>query len=162
MHLRGPGFFLLLLIFPPANAGGVDLHTLWDDRCAECHGHSAQFARKFLKLGGGELQGRHHERNLRQFLSHHYPPDREVDAIYLMLMAQVSTAPRFIDECGKCHGSAAAFVRGSISLRDGELVLQKSGDSLRQFLQSHRNLTQDDTHFFMRQFTRLAHEIFRP
>jgi hypothetical protein len=37
-----------LLAIPAARASGIDLHWLWDDRCATCHGHAGDFARKFL------------------------------------------------------------------------------------------------------------------
>ena len=39
------GFSILLLVSTAAGARGIDLHALWDDRCADCHGHSAEFSR---------------------------------------------------------------------------------------------------------------------
>lgn len=153
---------LLPLLFVQAGARGLDLHALWDDRCAECHGHSAEFARKYLTITGGLLQGRHHKLDLHKFLQHHYPPAGEVDAIYQMLLAQTSTPPRFSPECGNCHGSAAEFLRKSMILKDGELKILKSGDSLQPFLQNHRDLTREDIDFYMGLFTRLAREIYRP
>lgn len=153
---------LLPLLFAQVKARGLDLHALWDDRCAECHGHSAEFARKYLKITGGLLQGRHHVLDLHNFLEHHYPPAGQVDAIYQMLLAQTSTPPRFASECANCHKKAADFLRESMVLTDGELKIRKSGVSVQQFMQSHRGLTQDDIHFYMGLFTRLAGEIYRP
>jgi hypothetical protein len=63
-------------------AAGTDLHRLWDDRCAECHGHAGDFARKHLLLVDGTLQGRSIERELHQFLANHYPGDADVDDIH--------------------------------------------------------------------------------
>lgn len=153
---------LCLLLSSPAHARGIDLHALWDDRCAECHGHSAEFSRKYLKITGGLLQGRHHVLDLRAFLEHHYPPAGQVEAIYQMLLAQTYTPPRFNAECSECHGRASEFMRQSIVLKDGELILEKTGASVKHFMQSHRQLTQDDIQFYMGLFTRLAYEIYRP
>jgi len=57
----------LLLIAGKAGASGVDLHWLWDNQCADCHGHSSEFAHSFLKLVDGRLQGNHRDRSLRLF-----------------------------------------------------------------------------------------------
>lgn len=153
---------LLLLLSSTAGARGIDLHALWDNRCAECHGHSAEFTRKYLQITGGLLQGRHHVLDLRAFLEHHYPPDGQVEAIYQMLLAQTYTPPRFQEECSGCHGRASEFLRQSIVLKDGELTIEKSGVSVQQFMQSHQQLTQDDIEFYLGLFTRLAYEIYRP
>ena len=154
---------LLIALLPgPAGAAGIDLHALWDDRCAECHGHSGEFARKYLKITGGLLQGRHHVLDLQKFLEHHYPPSGQVDAMYQMLLAQTSTPPRFKVECSQCHGRAAEFLRASVDLANGELVVRKNGASVETFMQNHRGLSQTDVHFFMGLCTRLAREIYRP
>lgn len=162
--MHGFRLLLYLLLLLPATVGarGLDLHALWDNRCAECHGHSAEFARKYLKITGGLLQGRHHLLDLRLFLEHHYPPAGQVEAIYQMLLAQTYTPPRFSKECGSCHGRASEFLRQSIVLKEGELKLEKSGAPVQQFMQSHQQLTQDDIEFYMGLFTRLAYEIYRP
>ena len=153
---------VLLLVATSAGARGIDLHALWDDRCAECHGHSAEFARKYLKITGGLLQGRHHVLDLRAFLEHHYPPAGQVEAIYQMMLAQTYTPPRFSEQCSSCHGRASDFLRQLIVLKDGELKIGKSGTPVKQFMQSHRELTKDDIEFYMSLFTRLAYEIYRP
>jgi hypothetical protein len=74
-----------------AGATGMDLHRMWDNRCLECHGHSGAFARQFLSVSSGQLQGRHHMDNLHRFLSNQHPSDSEVDAIYSMLLAQANS-----------------------------------------------------------------------
>lgn len=162
MRILGLGLGILLLFSTAAGARDLDLHALWDNRCAECHGHSGEFARKYLKITGGLLQGRHHLLDLHRFLEHHYPPDGQVDAIYQMLLAQTSTPPRFRNECRQCHGNAADFVRDSVVVKDGELISRQSGDPVQHFLQSHRELTQDDIQFYLGLFTRLGKEIYRP
>ena len=151
-----------MLLPTTAGARGIDLHALWDDRCAECHGHSGEFSRKYLQITGGLLQGRHHVLDLRAFLEHHYPPAGQVEAIYQMLLAQTYTPPRFKEECSSCHGRASEFLRQSIVLKDAELTIEKSGIPVQEFMQSHQQLSQDDIEFYLGLFTRLAYEIYRP
>lgn len=151
-----------VLMTPTVRAAGIDLHWLWDNRCAECHGHAGHFARTFLSVSSGELQGRHHVHDLRRFMYNHHLADSEVDAVYNMLLAQATTPPRFKDECSGCHENAAKFVRNSLELRDGVLHSRKSGRPVRLFLSHHRELDPDDVEFFMKLLTRVAHEVYRP
>ena len=151
-----------LLFSPVLPAAGVDLHALWDSRCAECHGHAGEFSRKFLTVSGDQLQGRHHIGDLRKFMQNHYLPESEVDAVYEMLLAQTSTSPRFSKQCSQCHGTAAGLVRNSLELRNGALYSRKSGQPVRSFLNRHMGLAADDVEFFDQLLTRLAQEIYRP
>jgi hypothetical protein len=155
---------LLLAILSSVHVlvAGTDLHWLWDDRCAECHGHSADFTRQFLRASDGQLAGRHHDANLREFMRHHYLPVSEVDALYAMLLAQAVTPPRFATECGKCHGNAARLVRANTRLRAGEALELLSGQTLRHFLQGHRGLQGDDIDFYVELLTRVAAETGKP
>lgn len=163
MRTLGLSLGILLLFLPgTGDARDLDLHALWDNRCAECHGHSAEFARKYLKPADGLLQGRHHIKDLRLFLENHYSPKEQVDAIYQMLLAQTGTPPRFREECRSCHGKASDFVRSSISLKENKLIIRESGVYVEHFMQRHRGLTQEDIQFYMALFTRLAREIYRP
>src|SRR5690606_35841898 len=88
-------FLLLARALPAADA--IDLHRLWDGRCAECHGHSAEFARSLLTVNEGRLAGRHHRDDLATFLHNHYLAGSHVDEVYAMLLAQVVTPPRFAE-----------------------------------------------------------------
>ena len=151
-----------LLVIPTLRASGIDLHWLWHDRCAACHGHSADFARKFLRVSSGELQGWHHVHDLRRFLYTHYLAGHEVDAVYNMLLAQVNNQARFKGECVSCHDTAATFVRNSLELRDGVLYSRNTGRPVRRFLEHHRELNSDDVEFFINALTRVAQEIYRP
>ena len=77
----GIGKYILiatLMLVTNFSTAGTDLHWLWDNRCAECHGHSAEFSRKFLRVTDGQLQGSHHTRNLKLFMRNHYAPAGEV------------------------------------------------------------------------------------
>jgi hypothetical protein len=141
---------------------GTDLHWLWDDRCAECHGHSGDFTRRFLRASDGRLTGRHHSDDLREFLRHHYLPANEADAVYAMLLAQALTPPRFRAECGRCHDNAAQLVRSSTTLRAGDSLRLLSGQTVRQFLQGHRGLRSDDIDFYVALLTRVAAETGKP
>jgi hypothetical protein len=157
-------FILLVTLMLVSTFGiaGTDLHRLWDSRCAECHGHSAEFSRQFLQIKEGQLQGQHHIQNLMLFMRNHYAPADEVDAIYDMLLAQARSAPRFRDECGACHGNAADFVRTRITPQNGELFIRGSGLSVLEFMQTHRGLQQDDIDFFVNLLNRLAIEVNHP
>lgn len=154
---------LTALLFPAgANSTGIDLHWLWDNSCAECHGHSGGFSRKFLKVSNGELQGIHHVNNLRLFLHNHYLMVSEVDGIYEMLLAQASTSARFKNECSRCHGNTAQFVRNSMVFQEEELMSLKFGYPVRRFIEHHQRLKSNDIEFFMNLFTRVAREVYRP
>jgi len=158
--LRGIPFILWLWSMPFL-AAATDLHWLWDDRCAECHGHSAEFARKYLTADKNQLQGRHHVQDLQLFLGNHYTPQRDVDAVYDMLLAQVKTAPRYRDECSTCHGGAAAFIRVAIALHEGTLLSRATNRPIVEFMQSHRGLGPDDIEFFVELLNRVAAEVNR-
>jgi len=152
----------VLLLTARAGATGIDLHWMWDNRCAECHGHSAEFARKFLQVKNDRLQGRHHVENFRLFLRNHYVSTDEADAVYEMLLAQVRTEPRFKGECGNCHGQASTFVRRSMLLQNGVLISRELKQPISRFMDDHRGLQADDVEFFVNLLTRVAGEVYRP
>jgi len=152
--------YILLLWSIPFIATATDIHWLWDDRCAECHGHSAEFARKFLRISENRLQGQHEFRDLRLFLGNHYTPRHNVTAIYDMLLAQSKTPPRYRDECRACHGGAAAFIRAAIVLHDGALLSRATNQPINAFMQSHRGLEADDIEFFVELLNRVAAEVY--
>jgi cytochrome c553 len=151
-----------VLAMPVVRASDIDLHWLWDDRCAACHGHAGDFSRKFLSVSSGELQGPHHVHDLRRFLHNHYLAGNEVDAVYNMLLAQANNQARFKGECASCHDTAAKFVRNSLELRDGVLCSRNSGRPVSRFLDHHMELGSDDVEFFINLLTRVAHEVYRP
>ena len=146
---------------PSAGASGLDLHRMWDSVCAECHGHSADFARTFLSVVDGKLRGPHPVRDTRLFLEHHYVPDTEVDAVYRMLLAQTTTPPRFKNECERCHDTAANFVRSSLHYCNDVLCGKESGQPVVEFLAGHRKLSPDAAGFFADLLTRVGGEVFR-
>ncbi len=158
------GFILVAseLLTPATADYGIDLHWLWDDRCRSCHGHSAEFARKFLSVSSGKLKGKHHVDDLRQFLNNHYLTSQFVDDIYSMLLARLSHPPRFKDECSSCHQEAASLVRDKLLFREGVLSIRKSGKSVREFLGNHRRLNDDDVKFYTDLITRIAVEVNLP
>ena len=134
----------------------------WDKNCSECHGHSADFSRTFLKVVDGKLQGPLHKDSFRLFLHNHYLVKNQQDAIYDMLLAENSTEPRYKEECSTCHKKAAEFVRESFSLRDGELYSNKLDSPVSEYLESHRGLKAEDIEFFNTLLTRVAREVYRP
>lgn len=143
-------------------ASGPDLHWLWHDRCASCHGHSADFSRTFLTVSDGKLQGRHHLHNLRLFLHNHYLAGKEVDTIYNMLLAQASVEARFKNECSRCHDTAVEFVRESMILREGILYSRDLEIPVRSALEHHKRVDEEDVGFYTKQLTRVANEVYRP
>ncbi len=138
----------------------ADLHRLWDDRCVECHGHAAEFARQHLSVDAdGKLQGSHPTRDMKLFLRNHFLSSQEVDAVYAMLSAQAESSPKFKERCAGCHQSAAQFARDSLFLRSGVLYGRRSGQSVEAFLQRHRDLSAADAAFFAAVLTRVAGEV---
>ncbi len=152
---------MLLTTQAPA-ASDPDLHWLWDDRCATCHGHAGDFARNFLSVVDGQLQGRHHLADLRLFLHNHNLRDAEVDDIYTMLLAQTTSQARFRNACSGCHETAAQFVRAKLKFRDGVLYGDSTGRPVQVTLESHRKLTASDRDFFIKLLLRVAREVYRP
>lgn len=150
---------MTLLLMPVVAALATDLHQLWDDRCATCHGHSGKFSREFLSVSNAELQGKHHVHDLRLFLNNHYLAGHDVEPIYNMLLAQASTTPRFKNECRSCHDRAAKFVRASLVLRDDVLYSRKLKIPVRDFLTGHKYLQKKDVDFFMALLNRIVREI---
>jgi hypothetical protein len=142
-----------------ASAAEVDLHGYWDRNCASCHGHAAAFARRFLTVRDGKLQGRHHVGDLEIFLANHYLARDLIAPVSEMLAAQVSTEPRFRNECGRCHPSAAELARKSLALRDGALVSRSSGQATAQFLSGHARIKPADVPFFVDVLTRVTKEV---
>ncbi len=146
-----------------AVATATDLHKLWDDRCGDCHGHSADFAREFLSVADDKLYGQHSDRDLHLFLSDHYlVGSDQVDAVYAMLFAQASSQAQFKAKCGACHQQAAQLARQSLVLRDGELYARNSGRLIREFMQRHGGLEVDEVAFFVQLLTRLEQETRQP
>ena len=156
---------LAILLTSPAPAkAAFDLHWLWHNQCYECHGHAGDFARKYLTVDKGELQGWHHVHDLRRFLQHHYLAPDDVDGVYQMLLAQAATPPRFKEACTGCHGTAADFVRTTLELRNGVLYSRTAGTPVHDVdrKSSRCALQPADVAFFLQQLTRVAHEVFQP
>ena len=79
-----------------------------------------------------------------------------------MRRAQVGSEARFQEECSGCHDGAAAFVRSSIELRDGEVYGRESGRPVGRFLEHHRGLDSEAAGFFTELLSRVANEVYRP
>lgn len=141
------------------DAAAVNLHEYWDGNCSNCHGHAAAFARRFLTVKDGKLRGRHHVDDLDAFLGNHYLARDLIAPVTAMLAAQVTTEPRFRNECGRCHASAAALARASLSLRDGVLVSRASGLPTADFLSGHAHIKPADVPVFVSALTRVMNEV---
>lgn len=150
---------LAVAVLLPGAVLGVDLHAMWDDRCGSCHGHSAEFARKFLSVEEGRLQGRHADRDLGRFMQNHYLKNNEIEPVLAMLRAQVETPPLFQARCEHCHGLAAELARRSLEFRHGIVYGRETGQPLREFLEHHVKLEADQVEFFTALLTRVKHEV---
>ncbi len=150
------------LLTPVNSSSDIDLHWLWDDRCAACHGHSSEFSHEFLTISDGMLQGRHHINDLKLFLGNHYLSGQSVNEIYAMLLGQVSRQVRFKIECSSCHQNAASFVREKLQFEGVDLRIQESGKNVRDFLENHRRLSDDDIEFYSALLSRIAKEVNLP
>jgi hypothetical protein len=110
---------LALAPLSTSRSADLDLHRHWDQRCKDCHGHAADFARRFLRVENGRLAGAHHRDDLGLFLRNHYLTDELVPPVMAMLQAQANTPPLFSEKCLRCHGTAAEFARRSLVVKDG-------------------------------------------
>jgi hypothetical protein len=154
--------FAFALALVPGNAWAADrdLHDYWDARCASCHGHAADFARKFLRVENGKLIGTHHRDNLDVFLrTHHLTPDLYAPTI-AMLKAQVATVtPLFKTKCSGCHAAAAEFARKSLEMRKGVLTGKKSEKPVIEYLKTHGKVTSDEATSIVETLTRVLSEV---
>jgi hypothetical protein len=155
---------LLLLtagfVMPVSADTGIDLHWLWDDRCASCHGHSSEFANKFLSVSAdAQLQGRHHVDDLHLFLQNHYLTGQLVDDVSAMLVAQLSRSKRFNKECAICHKNAASLVREKLQFQNSVLEIKKTVKSVKTFMKKHRHLTDEDIEVYTALLYRVAKEV---
>lgn len=149
----------LALLASTTGSPAVDLHHFWDQACSECHGHSAEFARRFLTVENGRLLGRHHRDDLLRFLGSHHLPPTLVVPVYDMLLAQASTEPRFRDRCGNCHETAAGLARTSLVVKEGVLYGRATDRPVAEFLKRHAGLQPDNVPFFVDLLTRVEREV---
>ncbi len=140
----------------------TDAKKIWEKSCFTCHGDSGDMARNFLKVVDGELQGPLHKDTFRMFLTNHYLSKPKAEAIYAMLLTQANAKSRFEKECSSCHQKATDLVRDKLVLHNGVLYNKNSKQVTYNFLQTHRNLKQEDVKFFMRKLTFLGYEIYQP
>lgn len=150
-----------LMLAPGAQAADVDLHQYWDQRCKACHGHSSEFARRFLGVEKGRLVGVHHRDDLDVFLRNHYLTDRLVGPVSAMLLAQLATPPLFSQKCARCHDTAASFARKSLAIEGGLLVGRSSGRKVADFLSTHGGLTPAEVPIVVDSLTRVLDEVSR-
>jgi len=153
---------LLSLVFAPlasAESSGVDLHDYWDQRCQACHGHSSEFARRFLRVEKGRLLGVHHRDDLETFLRNHYLTDSLVAPVSAMLAAQLTTPPLFGQKCSGCHGTAAEFARKSLAISGGTLVSAPSGRKVADTLARHGGLAPREVPVVVGSLARVRNEV---
>jgi mono/diheme cytochrome c family protein len=142
-----------------AEATPQDLHLYWDDRCQGCHGHAGEFARRFLRVHEGQLQGQHHRQDLSRFLSQHYLSDALVGPVSAMLVAQVTSPALFKPQCARCHESASAFARQSLLWQGGVLVGRASGKPVADYLVHHGGLAATQIPVVVEELSRVLNEV---
>lgn len=140
----------------------IDLHAHWDQRCGNCHGDAADFARRSLSVEAGTLQGVHHRHDLDRFLRQHYLADELVAPVSAMLAAQLATPPTFKAACASCHGRAADLARASLAIVDGVLIAQGRGQPVSQVLQGHGGLEPPERAAMVQTLTRVRSEVAGP
>lgn len=136
-----------------------DLHAYWDSRCKSCHGDAGPFARSTLQVADGRLQGRHHVRDLDQFLQHHYLAADLVDPVKRMLAAQATTPPLFATHCSRCHGSAADLARRSLMLKGDVLVGRNRQQAVADILRTHGALAPAEIPLVVASLRRVLAEV---
>lgn len=147
-RLRGLIAVIALLLISPDSGAERDAWTIWDSRCQQCHGSVSEFARERLWNIDGQLHGKRHAEELRQFLHRHYIPATAIQSMREMLLAHARSTERFDSECGSCHGTTAEFVENSLWVRRDSITSLATGKDIAEFLSTHRNLSPDDAEFF--------------
>lgn len=159
------GALIILLVFASLSSSApdeFDLHDYWDQRCSYCHGHSSEFARRFLRVDKGRLLGVHHRDDLDAFLRNHYLSEQLVAPVRAMLMAQLATTPLFGEKCASCHGTAAAFARKSLGVVNGVLVGTASARKVVDYLASHGRLEPHEVPIMVDNLHRVRNEVTSP
>jgi hypothetical protein len=155
------GLLFALLAGPGAAVGEPtrDMHAYWHDRCLPCHAEAGAFARSTLAVVGGRLVGRHHRDDLDRFLRQHYLSDDLVAPVMAMLAAQAAAAPRFKEQCGGCHDTAAEFARKSLHVERGVLKGRASGKPVADYLVHHGGLAPGDVAAVVKTLQRVVAEV---
>lgn len=143
----------------PAAAAPLDLHEHWHQRCTACHGHAGDFARRWLRVEAGQLQGHHHRDDLPTFLRQHYVADELVQPMLQMLAAQAGEPETFKTRCARCHGTAAEFARTALTLQGGVLHGRASGRPVAAYLATHGGLAADEVPTLVRTLERVQREV---
>lgn len=146
------------LIAAPGVAGATDLHKLFEEHCAGCHGDAGPFAQE--ALAGVPLTAE----RLGAFILRHgrgFPADHAV-AMADMLIAQAATPPFFKQNCAICHGRAAPLVRDRLILRDGVLMDRYTGRTMADFLRHHGALSPERQSFYLDLLRRIEAEVHHP
>ncbi len=151
--------YLAMLLFGPLGASALDLHEFWDGRCKDCHGHAGSFARARLTSEKGVLVGQHPKRDMKRFLGQHEMGPANVEGIYAMLLAQVSTSPVFQEKCASCHKTAAEFARSSLIIKDGKLSGRRNGRDVAGFLVRHGGLKPEEIQAMVDTLSRVTGEV---
>lgn len=132
------------LVLSAGAASALDVHSFWDSRCVECHGHAGQFARAHLKVVDGRLAGASVNRDLARFLTQHESSGAYAKPLYDMLLAQAQTPPLFQQKCSGCHGTAASYALANLVLDDGVAKTRIAHRPVVEVLARHGKVTADE------------------
>lgn len=159
LQIRPAVIACVLIIGAVHPASGLDLHRYWDDRCAECHGHSAAFARKHLRVVDGKLAGKSHRSGIEGFLANHHANAELAPQLIAMLTAQATTVPVYAAKCAGCHETAAQLARGSLALKGEDVVVKSSGIPVAELLKRHGKLTPPEATEMVETLKRIVREV---
>lgn len=155
----GAALLCAITVLAAGSASALDLHRYWDDRCAECHGHSATFARQRLSVADGKLIGTSHRTGLDVFLANHHTNAELAPRLIAMLAAQATTAPVYAAKCAGCHETAAQLARQSLMLKGEDVVIKTSGRPVADLLKRHGKLTPAEAAAMVETLKRVVREV---
>jgi len=149
----------VLSVLAAGSASALDLHRYWDDRCAECHGHSATFARQQLSVVDGKLVGKSHRTGLDTFVANHHTNAELAPQLIAMLAAQATTVPLYVAKCAGCHETAAQLARESLALKGEAVVIKTSARPVADLLKRHGKLTPAEAATMVETLKRIVREV---
>lgn len=152
-------FALAAFAATASSAQPIDLHAYWEDRCSDCHGHAASFARQRLTVENGQLTGRWRDVTFVTFLMNHHANAEIAPRLLAMLTAQATAEPLYAEKCAGCHQSAAALARASLALQDGQLVVTGSGRAVADLLKRHGKLSPAEAQSMVETLKRVLGEV---
>jgi len=148
-------FILVLIIMLTAGiaqSDPVDPHAVYEQKCTRCHeDHARAFADQHLLVKGDRVIGKRRSRDLAKFLNngHGKLNPTEVAPLVAHFKSVIGANGLYKQKCRMCHEPAVNFSRIKLIMKDGKLLGRYSGRDIKEFMNEHGRVTQDELPIIM-------------